>query len=591
MAKVEIFLLDNSNITIEEKAIIKPKTYHALLIKLKKNIKHLPEFYEIFVLIDNKEIKITNEDNYKLTENILFIREINKDILKQSVFEKNYNKLSDSNKELLDEKYNCNICSIIIKKEKPYLCYKCQKIFHEKCLKGWDEKCKLQNKVLFCPNCRNELPLEKWNKMLNYEDNRKEDANFINKIIELKENETIQYELIKKYEKYIEKTIDIFKHILSEINSIDNLLKLKHNKNFNNILTKYSLSKNNLMNIDDISTIIKEEFQQIINTIQNNKLISNNLINNDNEINNIDKINIIDNYVDEEDKNIKNEPEINNHIEENINEIKIDNYINKMNLKYFVEYKGNYSIFGENFVSNNKNNIALIIDGKQKELDNNCELKEGENTITLIIKNKLTNLSYMFYMCKYLKDISELKDLDVSEVKDFSYMFYKCTLLSDIKSLGNWNVSNCKNFSYMFSGCSILSDITPLEKFNVSNSNNFESMFFGCKLLDDLNPLKNWDVSSCNNFSFLFMGCFLLSDVKPLQNWNVSNGKNFSFMFFGCALLRDIKPLQNWNVSNGNLFSYMFSGCSSLLEIKPIYNWNVSKDKLKDVEKENGNYI
>ena len=79
MAKVEIFLLDNSNITIEEKAIIKPKTYHALLIKLKKNIKHLPEFYEIFVLIDNKEIKITNEDNYKLTENILFIREINKD--------------------------------------------------------------------------------------------------------------------------------------------------------------------------------------------------------------------------------------------------------------------------------------------------------------------------------------------------------------------------------------------------------------------------------------------------------------------------------------------------------------------------------
>ena len=558
MTKVDIFLLDNSSITIEEKTIIKPKTYKALLIKLKRNINHLPEFYEIFIYIDNKEIKINNEDNYKITEDVLFIREIDKKILKQSIFEKNYNKLSESNKEILEEKYNCNICSIIIKKENPYLCYKCQKIFHEKCLKEWDEKCKLQNKVLLCPNCRNELPLQKWNKKLDYEDNRKEDANFINKIIELKENETIQYELIRKYERYIEKTIEIFKHILIEINTIHNLLKLENNNKLNNIATKYSLNTNNLMNIGDISNIIKEELKHFKNIVQNNKFNQNNFIKNDNEINNTDninKINIIDNYVEEKDKNNKDEPESNNKIEENINEIKIDNN-NKINLKYFVKYKGNYDIFGEDFVANNKNNINLIIDGNQKELVNNCELKEGENTITLIIKNKLTNLSYMFYMCRDLKDISELKNLDVSEVKDFSYMFYKC-LLSEIKFLENWNVSNGKNFSYMFSGCSLLSDIKPLEKFNVSNSITFESMFFGCKLLSDLNPLKNWDVSNCNNFSFTFMGCFSLSDVKPLQNWKVSSGNNFSFMFFGCSSLSDIKPLQNWDVSNGNCFSYL----------------------------------
>ena len=39
-------------------------------------------------------------------------------------------KLAESKQDILDEKYNCNICTIIIKKEKPYLCYKCQKIFH-----------------------------------------------------------------------------------------------------------------------------------------------------------------------------------------------------------------------------------------------------------------------------------------------------------------------------------------------------------------------------------------------------------------------------------------------------------------------------
>ena len=589
MTKVDIFLLDNSSVTIEEISIMKPKTYKELLIRLRKKMKALPEYYEIFIYIDNKEIIINNEDTYKITEDILFIREFDKNILKQSLFEKGYNKLSDSNKEILEEKYNCNICSILIKKEKPYLCYKCQKIFHEKCLREWDEKCKLQNKILICPNCRNELPLEKWNQKIDYEDKRKEDANFMNEILELKENETIQNELIRKYERYIEKTVEIFKHILNEINSLHDLLKLGKNNELNNLISEFSLSINNLMNIGNISTIINEELKQFKKIFEKNKLCQNNFINIDDEINDISKKDIIDNKVDEDYENYKDEPKL-NPIEENIKEIKIDNFYNKINLKYFVEFKDNYNIFGEDFVENNKNNISLIIDGKQKGLVHNCELKEGENTITLLIKNKLTNLSHMFYMCKYLKDISELKFLDVSEVKDFSYMFYKILQLSDIQFLENWNVSNGKNFSYMFSGCSSLSDIKPLLKWNVSNNNNFESMFFGCKLLSDLNPLRNWDVFCCENFSFMFMGCFSLSDVKPLKSWKVSNGNNFSFMFFGCSSLSDIKPLQNWNVSNGKLFSYMFSGCSSLLEVKPAYIWDISKDKLKDIKKENDNY-
>ena len=52
----------------------------------------------------------------------------------------------------------------------------------------------------------------------------------------------------------------------------------------------------------------------------------------------------------------------------------------------------------------------------------------------------------MFYECEYLRDIGELKYLDVSEVKDFSDMFYKCSSITDIKALENWNVSNGINF-------------------------------------------------------------------------------------------------------------------------------------------------
>ena len=56
----------------------------------------------------------------------------------------------------------------------------------------------------------------------------------------------------------------------------------------------------------------------------------------------------------------------------------------------------------------------------------------------------------MFYDCKSLKNIEELKYLDTSDINNFSYMFYNCSSLSDIKSLQNWNVSNENNFSGMF---------------------------------------------------------------------------------------------------------------------------------------------
>ena len=137
---------------------------------------------KLFVLDEhNNEIKINSDLNYNKINDILFIREINKNNLDLSIFNLNYNLLFESKQEILDEKYSCLLCSIIIKNEKPYFCYKCQKIFHDKCLKDWNEKCKLQNKNFSCPNRRNELPIENWNKKLDYEENRIDDANLMNK--------------------------------------------------------------------------------------------------------------------------------------------------------------------------------------------------------------------------------------------------------------------------------------------------------------------------------------------------------------------------------------------------------------------------
>ena len=610
MSQLEIFLLDKLNNAKSEFNITKPKSYQDLLKQLRQNLTNISEYFEIYIIDkNNKEIKIDNEENYSKIQDILFIRPIDKSILEQSLFQRNFEKLSESNQDILSEKFNCSICTNIIKKENPYLCYKCQKIFHDKCLKDWDKKCKSLNKKFECPaGCKNELPIEEWNKKLNFEENRNNNANLMNrlneyklnknmninlnmikdkKIKELKENKNKQKDLIKKYEEYIDKTILIFKNLLNKINSLNDSLNLEKNNKLNNLINTYSLSLKNL-NIDEISNVINEELDKFIIHLKNNS--NNNNIYNDEEIikknkQALEKINGIfgllttinnskigiQNYLNDVEKLItvkdieKNQKKQNNeiNIKQNVNNDKINNNkinnnnenknknkdnnqiqkkpkdsninttISKINLIYFVKSEGNYNIFGWEFVQNNKDNIELIVNGEEKILNSSCKLKKRENIISIVIKKNLTNLSKMFYDCKYLRDISDLNNLDVSEVKDFSYMFCKSSSLADIKALENWNVSNC---------------------------NNMECMFEECPLLSDIKPLQNWNVINCKNFKSLFSGCSLLKDIKPLENWNVSNVENFSNMFSGCSSLKDIKVLEKWNVSKCKDFSSFFKG-------------------------------
>ena len=63
-------------------------------------------------------------------------------------------------------------------------------------------------------------------------------------------------------------------------------------------------------------------------------------------------------------------------------------------------------LFGENFVNNNKNNCILLINNDLKELCEYYEIKENKNiTVKLIEKNKMRDVSYMFYECKSLLSI------------------------------------------------------------------------------------------------------------------------------------------------------------------------------------------
>ena len=199
-------------------------------------------------------MKIDNDEQYKLCKDILLIREIEPNI-SQSIFTMNYNKLSESKQEILDEKYCCQICKIFIKQEKPLICYRCQKIFHQKCLTDWDNKKKSQNQKLSCPNCRKELPIELWEKKLDFEDEKEKEIQLLEKIRRYELNKRIDNKVNQIKEKQFEELFEDlrynYKKIFYYINKINSLIDNKNENEINLDELLNNLSSENIRALSD----------------------------------------------------------------------------------------------------------------------------------------------------------------------------------------------------------------------------------------------------------------------------------------------------------------------------------------------------
>ena len=546
MSKVlKINLVDDNLKEIKQFIIQKPKLFEEVKFFIEQNISKNTIILNSLEK-DKYELKSQKDYEKPSLNNVLYVRKIEsgKENLAESIFTRNLNKLSESKQDIMTEKYSCSICLELIKDENPLLCYVCQKIFHHKCLTNWERQQKEKNLKLSCPNCRNELPLNKWKEKLDFKEMRENDADIMSQMNSgsLSTNQ------------YIIKSNELFEKILLELNEIYSLINSNESQKLNDLINRI---KNNITtpSIDDITIEILEQLKLIKNYIKAIPVNKNN-----NEGNKSDS-----------------------------------------DLEYFTEEEGICDIFGETFVKNNKNNIELIINGKPNKLVDKYVLLKGKNVIKMIIKNDLKNIEEMFNGCKTLVNINPLKDLDikyitsmigmfngceslkdikplenwnVSKIEDLSYLFYSCKSLTDINPLKNWDVSICKKFKSMFRECNFLSDISALKNWNVSNGDNFSGMFYECYYLEDLTPLNNWDVSNCYDFGHMFGRLKILTDLTPLKNWNVAKSENFKCTFYECKKLSDLKPLQNWDVSLCEDFSYMFEGCASLSDISPLFNWN-----------------
>jgi len=242
---LNLMLLDESHNLIEEKIIPKPKTLNELKLIIKTYFIKQFEHYQMFYYnIYNIQKIISNNEEYKQVKDILFINELKENIIEkeiekekqnESIYELNYDKLSESKQDILDERYNCNICQEFIKgEEQPLLCYQCQKLFHKKCLENWNNKCIEKNLEFNCPKCKYKLPFKDWRKKLNYNDER---LNEVKLMKEITIKNQINNELKSEFSIFKSDTYNTYKNILDKVDKLNSFFeKNKSDTNNNNIL-------------------------------------------------------------------------------------------------------------------------------------------------------------------------------------------------------------------------------------------------------------------------------------------------------------------------------------------------------------------
>ena len=329
--------------------------------------------------------------------------------------------------------------------------------------------------------------------------------------------------------------------------------------------------------IDDFNSEIKvliSRFNEVTNKINIYYKIIEDMVNNyDNKNRNYEIIynlnQIQNNNINEELKKIIR---CNNIIEKYNNILNIYKKMNhdEINLIYNIKGLKELYLFGANFVSKNKNNLKIIIDGKEQDIIYKYNI-ENNNKDTLEIKLKgITNVTYMnnmFQLCNSLSPLSDLTKWNTSHVYKMGYLFCNCNSLLSLPNISNWNTSNVTYMSNIFNGCSSLKFLPDISKWDTSNVSDMSEMFSSCNSLLSLPDISKWNISNVNDMNCMFAGCSSLKSLPDISKWNTSKLNIMDFMFSTCSSLLSLPDISKWNISNVTNMNNMFYGCKDSLNI------------------------
>ena len=160
-------------------------------------------------------------------------------------------------------------------------------------------------------------------------------------------------------------------------------------------------------------------------------------------------------------ENAKNEYLKAKNINKKIFEKNIEIYVNNKKIKFDYKYKIN-----DSKEIKAKNIEVYVDDGKikfdyKKKINDSKEIKVKFKFIKI-----LTNTSYMFHGCSYLKSI-DLSSFITTSINDMNHMFTGCSSLESI-DLSSFNTTNVNNIKNIFLNCSSLRE----ENIKINNKND-----------------------------------------------------------------------------------------------------------------------
>ena len=143
-------------------------------------------------------------------------------------------------------------------------------------------------------------------------------------------------------------------------------------------------------------------------------------------------------------------------------------------------------IFGNDFVTNNRNKLFLIINNKKSKLKSKIKVDEDYLEVILVqnSNNYITDLSCMFEKCKYLMGFNEYKGhslIKFDSVKDVSSMFKGCSETEELDLSFFPFLVNIENMKNLFCGCKELKKIENLDNWKTSRVTNMEGILMDAK--------------------------------------------------------------------------------------------------------------
>ena len=180
----------------------------------------------------------------------------------------------------------------------------------------------------------------------------------------------------------------------------------------------------------------------------------------------------------------------------------------------------------------------------------------------------ITDSSSAFSMCKKLKTITNIGNLNISKSEGISYLFYECNALTQL-DLSNWDTGNIQYMIGTFDGCNNLTEVN-CSTWNTSKVYNMQLAFLNCKSLETI-PVRDWDTRSLMYMDKAFAYCTSLTNLD-VSKWDTSKVVELTNTFYHCSSLKTL-DVSKWKTSNVLRANSLFDGCEKLTSLD-VSKWD-----------------